>query len=436
MPKNLSAIVIVVISVGMVLILALSGSGSANSKAKSAPTPADRPLGNAQIEEFKKNLEVQSQKLKDEQATLSQAKQNFEHALQGTAAGSGQVPPGGVPVTGASMQGGGAYPPGYYDPAYRAGYSRQAEEPQAQLVNEKAKKEYASLFASNVSLTYRKGDALPPQEQPSPTPQSPYERALQAFQLAQAQAQVPPPLNAPRPPASEPTTGQGTAADPLGHAPEALAEEQTGGRYKTPPELEQATGKQYRLFEGAVFEAVLTNRLNGTYIGPVNCMVTTDVYSLDMQHLLIPQGTRILGEARRVDSFGQERLAVFFHRIVMPDGYSVSLDQFKGLNQIGETGLRDKVNHHYLQTFGAALAIGAVAGFSTANTTAGIGASGTDMYRQGVASSLSQSSTQILDKFLNIMPTVTIREGHRVKVYLAGDLLVPDYRHHTMPSDI
>ena len=128
-----------------------------------------------------------------------------------------------------------------------------------------------------------------------------------------------------------------------------------------------------------MFETVLTNRLNGSYFGPVNCMVTTDVYSLDMQHLLIPQGSRILGEAKRVDTFGQERLAVFFHRIIMPDGFSVSLDQFKGLNQIGETGLSDKVNHHYLQTFGVALAIGAVAGFSTANATYGFGASGTDI---------------------------------------------------------
>ena len=50
--------------------------------------------------------------------------------------------------------------------------------------------------------------------------------------------------------------------------------------------------------------------------------------------------------------------------------------------------------------------------------------------------STAQSSAQILDKFLNIMPTVTIREGHRVKVYLSGDLALPDYNNHTMPSDL
>ena len=230
MPKNLSAWVIVSVSVGMVLILALSGSGSDKTKSKAAPTPADRPLGNTQIEEFKKDLENQSQKLKDEQIRLNQAKQNFEHALQGTAAGSGPVQPGGAPVTGASMQGGqaGQYAPGSYEPTYRTAYARQGEEPQAQLANEKAKREYASLFASNVALSYRKGETLPPQEQPAPTPQSPYERAVQAYQSAAA-APLP---NAPGPPASAPPSGQGTAAEAPGHAPEALAEGRIGGKYK------------------------------------------------------------------------------------------------------------------------------------------------------------------------------------------------------------
>jgi type IV secretion system protein VirB10 len=56
--------------------------------------------------------------------------------------------------------------------------------------------------------------------------------------------------------------------------------------------------------------------------------------------------------------------------------------------------------------------------------------------RQGFAQSTAQSSAQILDKFLNVLPTVTIREGHRIKVYLSGDLTLPDYNNHKMPSDL
>jgi len=197
-----------------------------------------------------------------------------------------------------------------------------------------------------------------------------------------------------------------------------------------------AAGKNYVLFEGTILETVLINRLDGGFAGPVECLLSTDVYSNDRQHLLIPAGSKLLGETKKVETFGQTRLAVAFHRILMPDGYSVSLDQFKGLNQIGDTGLRDQVNNHYLRIFGVSLAVGALGAVGQAGTGGALNATGGDLMRQGFAASTAQSASQILDKFLNILPTVTIREGHRVKVYLAGDLALPDYNNHKMPSDL
>jgi type IV secretion system protein VirB10 len=150
----------------------------------------------------------------------------------------------------------------------------------------------------------------------------------------------------------------------------------------------------------------------------------------------MPAGTKILGEARRVETFGQTRLAVAFHRLVMPDGYSASLDHFQGLNQIGDVGLRDQVNNHYVRLFGVSLAVGAIGAVAEAGTAGALTASGTDLMRQGFAQSMGQSSAQILDRFLNVLPTVTIREGHRVKIYLSGDLALPDYTSHTMPTNL
>ena len=203
-----------------------------------------------------------------------------------------------------------------------------------------------------------------------------------------------------------------------------------------PSTLNAAEGKSYVVFEGTILETVLLNRLDGQFIGPVECLVTNDLYSHDRQHVLIPSGTKVLGEAKRVDTFGQTRLAVVFHRLIMPDGYSVSLDQFKGMNQIGDTGLRDQVNNHYLKIFGASLAVGAVGGIAQAGSGGLFTTSGTQNIQQGVGESLGQTSQRILDKFLNILPTVTIREGHRVKIYLSGDLSVPDYANHKMSSDL
>ncbi len=208
---------------------------------------------------------------------------------------------------------------------------------------------------------------------------------------------------------------------------------------KSNPNFNQASGKDFVIFEGTVLETVLVTRLNGDFSGPVICMLTNNIYSHDGQRLLMPAGTKVLGEAKRVEGFGQTRLAVAFHRLIMPDGYSVDLDQFHGLNQIGETGLKDQVNHHYRQIFGASIAVGAIGGLAQvgSNTSSlGLPQTPTDTYREGVAVSLAQSSTHILDRFLNLLPTITIREGHRVKVYLTEDMLVPDYAQHEMPSDL
>jgi hypothetical protein len=89
------------------------------------------------------------------------------------------------------------------------------------------------------------------------------------------------------------------------------------------------------------------NRLDGDAPGPVKVLVSNPVYSHDHQHVLIPEGTIVLGEAKKIGTVGfgqQRRMAAAFHRMIMPDGYSVELDQFYGLDQIGEEGLKDKVN--------------------------------------------------------------------------------------------
>lgn len=207
-----------------------------------------------------------------------------------------------------------------------------------------------------------------------------------------------------------------------------------GSKHAAEVNINSAHGQPFVIFEGTTIDTALVNRLDGEFSGPVKVMVTNPVYSQDRQHILIPEGTFILGEAQKVSGFGQKRLAVAFHRMLMPDGYSVDLDQFHGLDQVGETGLKDKVNNHYLQIFGASIALGIISGAAEATTNSGYSESGSDMYRQGMASSLSSSGTSVLDKFINVQPTITIREGHRIKVYISQDLLLPAYENHSMPG--
>ena len=76
------------------------------------------------------------------------------------------------------------------------------------------------------------------------------------------------------------------------------------------------------------------------------------------------------------------------------------------------------------------IAIGAIAGLARAGTRYGIDVSSGDVYRQEASRSMADSSLRILDRYLNVMPTFTIREGHRVRIYLSRDLDLPPYEDH------
>jgi type IV secretion system protein TrbI len=225
----------------------------------------------------------------------------------------------------------------------------------------------------------------------------------------------------PTPSDSRPSSA--TAAPIVGQAPPTAAQALDSG----PSALD---GQKHRLTEGTAIDTVLLNRLDGMFSGNLNCLVTTPVYSHSRQHVVIPVGARVLGTATPVQAWGESRLAVRFHRLLMPDGRSYSLDKFAGLNQAGDVGLKDQVNRHYFQVFGASLAIGALSGLAQLQTRGGADPEYgfSDGYRQGLGGSLASSAGRVLDRFLNILPTVTIREGHRVKVYLTSDLELPEYR--------
>jgi len=403
LPKNVQSWLLIGVAFLMVAIMWLTGGKKPQTPAKAAssaaPVQAPLEVNESKIAEMQNRIQdLQRQQLLAQTALAQQTRS------LGVAAHDAAEPQQAGPVG--------------------SGEQRPEEDP---IQAERKRRAYVSLFASNVALSYRKtpqNSTAPATETPiaAPAPPPSVPDALQIPQLLkemQSNSISPAPV---RNDSAETTHDRKEEAK----NPAAV---QAGS-------ANAAAGKTYVLFEGTILETVLINRLDGGIAGPVECLLSTDVYSNDRQHLLIPAGAKLLGETKKVDTFGQTRLAVVFHRVLMPDGYSVSLDQFKGLNQIGDTGLRDQVNNHYLRIFGVSLAVGALGAVSEAGTGGALNATSGDLMRQGFAASTAQSSAQILDKFLNIMPSMTIREGHRVKVYLAGDLALPDYLNHKMPSDL
>ena len=177
-----------------------------------------------------------------------------------------------------------------------------------------------------------------------------------------------------------------------------------------------------RIYEGSFVEAVLVNQLNGDFPGPVLAAVAVPFYSADRQRIVIPRGARVVGSASAVAGQDQERLAVGFHRLIFPDGRWVSLE-FAGLNQIGEGALKDQVNRHYVSMFASVGAVGIISGLTLRGSNPyGGGAEGV---RAGAGQGLAQGATSVLDRFLNRLPTITIRAGHRLRIWLTSDVLVP-----------
>lgn len=291
------------------------------------------------------------------------------------------------------------------------------------LADERRRREYESLFASNVVMSRRPQSDRPDSGANRSTavgmepPREPGVPSLDEIAAAVVRASGPMASSSvavERRTADEPPPSRATA-DKRGQTSEPI----------------DAAARVQRLLEGTVVDAVLTNRLDGAAAAPVVCLVTNPVYSHSGQHVLIPAGAKVVGETRPVQSFGETRLAVGFHRILMPDGSSVGIEQFRGLNQIGDSGLRDRVNHHYLSTFGAAGAVGLISGLSQLLATAGMGLGDGDrtvVVAGNVADGTSQASSQVMNRFLNRLPTITIREGHRIKIYITSDLDLPVWR--------
>ena len=177
-----------------------------------------------------------------------------------------------------------------------------------------------------------------------------------------------------------------------------------------------------RIYEGSFLEGVLVTQLSGDFPAPVLAQVAVPFYSADRQRILIPRGSRAIGTAAAVAGQDQERLAVGFHRLILPDGRWISLP-FHGLNQVGEGALKDRVNRHYFSMFAAVGAVGVISGLTLQNSNPYGG--GAQAFRAGAGQGLGQGATQILQRFLNRLPTLTIRAGHRLRIWFTSDVLVP-----------
>ncbi|MFG1191597.1 TrbI/VirB10 family protein [Xanthobacter flavus] len=217
------------------------------------------------------------------------------------------------------------------------------------------------------------------------------------------------------------------AATPTAQERQMVFLNQTVDRRTVSPDRVAAPALANVLQAGAVIPAALITGIRSDLPGQITAQVTENVHdSPTGRVLLIPQGTRIIGQYDNGVGFGQRRVLLVWNRLIFPNGRSIVLERLPGADAEGYAGLEDGVDYHWGELFKAAvlstiLSVGASAG------TSGSDSDLASALREGASDSISQTGRQIVQRQLNIAPTLTIRPGYPVRVIVTRDLVLEPY---------
>jgi type IV secretion system protein VirB10 len=186
----------------------------------------------------------------------------------------------------------------------------------------------------------------------------------------------------------------------------------------------------YQLMAGTVISASLVTGLNSDLPGFVIAQVTEHVYdSVSGRFLLIPQGSRLIGKYDNIVAFGQERAIVVWQRIILPDGSSIVIDNLPATDTGGYAGLADEVDLHTWKLLkGVALAtilgVGSELAFGSASTDSDL----IKALQQSTQSTTNRAGQRLVERNLNVQPTITVRPGWPLRVIVHRDIVLRAYR--------
>ena len=183
----------------------------------------------------------------------------------------------------------------------------------------------------------------------------------------------------------------------------------------------------YIVQAGTVIAGALNTKISSDLPGQIVGHVTQNVYdSPTGRYLLIPQGSTLFGAYNSGISFGQQRTQIIWTRLIFPDGESLVLEKLPGADAIGQSGLSDQVNNHWGQLLKAALvttllSVGSEAGTSQSENNLA------QAIRSGASNGFSQVGYRLVDRSLDIQPTLTDRPGLPFTLLLGRDLILKPY---------
>jgi type IV secretory pathway VirB10-like protein len=186
----------------------------------------------------------------------------------------------------------------------------------------------------------------------------------------------------------------------------------------------------YQLLAGSIIPASLLSGLNSDLPGFVIAQVTEQVFdSVTGRHLLIPQGSRLIGRYDSVVAFGQERALVIWQRIIRPDGASIVIDNLPATDTGGYAGLADQIDLHSWKLL-KGVALATILGVGT-SAAFGAGSGESDIVqalREATGQTTNRAGQALVERNLNVQPTITVRPGWPLRVVVHKDLLLAPYR--------
>jgi len=192
----------------------------------------------------------------------------------------------------------------------------------------------------------------------------------------------------------------------------------------------QSPRSPYEIKAGTVLPAVLITAINSDLPGPVIAQVREHVYdTVTGEHLLVPQGSRLLAQYDSMVAWGQERVLLCWNRLILPNGDSIDLQCMPAADLQGAAGVADEVNEHWWRILkGATVAtlVSAGTAFAAGETNSYNPTVGQVMARTA-SGEVGQVGAQITRSNLSIQPTITVRPGFSVNVIVTKDMIVPPY---------
>ena len=190
----------------------------------------------------------------------------------------------------------------------------------------------------------------------------------------------------------------------------------------------QTAASPYEVLAGTIISASLITGLNSDLPGEVTAQVTENVYdTVTGKILLIPQGSKLIGNYDSVVAFGQSRALLVWQRIVMPDGSSIQVDNLPATDASGYTGLSDQVDYH-TWTLLKGIALSTLLGVGTETTFGSSQNNLVQAIEQSTGEGTNQAGQHIVEKDLNIQPTITVRPGWPLNVIVSKDLMLRPYQ--------